>query len=107
MTRIATIEKADYTQIIETDHTGRPLRRLGPIPPAHDGHTPRHIVNPYHPRPPTTTDTGRTLRRLGSIRPAYDGDTARHIVNSYITRERTTIDAERDPAIAWVVSQAR
>lgn len=71
MTRIATIEKADYTQIIETD------------------------------------DTGRTLRRLGSIRPAYDGDTARHIVNSYITRERTTIDAERDPAIAWVVSQAQ
>src|SRR5690606_37740206 len=97
MTRIATIEKADYTQIIETDDTGRTLRRLGSIRPAYDGDTP----------PTDPADPRRTARRLGPSRPAYAGDPARHIVNSYITRERTTIDAERDPAIAWVVSQAQ
>lgn len=59
MTRIATIEKADMTQVIETDATGRTIRRLGSIRPAYDGDAPRHIINSYITRQRWTAEVER------------------------------------------------
>ena len=60
MTRIATIEKPEMTQVIQTDANGRTIARLGSIRPDYlaDG-TPRHIITSYITRQRWTANVDR------------------------------------------------